>query len=139
MMSAFRSGYASDVMSTGAMIISQSLLKRLACAGYTGAERAQLENYLSGQKQVNAATPPTFIFDSYDDKVVNALNSTLFYQALVTARVPSEAHVFQKGTHGAGIAKSEPYEYVWPELFHNWLSEQGYIAERWRLIPRDGE
>ena len=90
--------------------------------GYSGAELAQLEDYLSGQKQINATTPPTFLFESFDDKVVSAQNSSLFYEALVTANVPSEAHIFQKGTHGAGIATDEPYEYVWPELFHNWLS-----------------
>jgi acetyl esterase/lipase len=102
--------------------------------GYSGAERSELENYLSGQKQVNSTTPPTFIFESFDDKVVNSQNSSLFYEALVSAGVPSEAHIFQKGQHGVGLAENEPYEYVWPELFHNWLSERGYIGAPWKLV-----
>jgi acetyl esterase/lipase len=103
--------------------------------GYTGTQRSQLEEYLSGQKQVSSTTPPTYIFESFDDKVVNSQNSSLFYEALVTAKVPSEAHIFQKGTHGAGLATTEPYEYVWPELFHNWLSERGFIPAPWKLVP----
>jgi acetyl esterase/lipase len=103
--------------------------------GYTGAELSQLEDYLSGQKQVNSTTPPTYIFESFDDKVVDSQNSILFYEALRTAKVPSEAHIFQKGTHGAGLATTEPYEYVWPELFHNWLSEQGLLPSPWKLVP----
>jgi acetyl esterase/lipase len=107
--------------------------------GYTGTVLSQLEDYLSGQKQVNSTTPPTYIFESFDDKVVDSQNSSLFYEALVTAKVPSEAHIFEKGTHGAGIATSEPYEYVWPELFHNWLSERGFIATPWKLVPEGAE
>ena len=104
--------------------------------GYGGAELSQLEDYLSGQKQVNSTTPPSYIFESFDDKVVSSQNSSLFYEALVTVMVPSEAHIFQKGTHGAaGIATDEPYEYIWPELFHNWLSEQGLIFQPWKLVP----
>jgi acetyl esterase/lipase len=101
--------------------------------GYSGAELSELENYLSGQKQANSTTPSTFIFESFDDKVVNSQNSSLFYEALVSAGVPSEAHIFQKGKHGVGLAENEPYEYVWPELFHNWLSERGYIGAPWKL------
>jgi acetyl esterase/lipase len=101
--------------------------------GYHGSELTKLEDYLSGQKQVNLTTPPAFIFESFDDKVVSSQNSSLFYEALVTAKVPSEAHIFQKGTHGAGLATTEPYEYIWPELFHNWLGERGLIAAPSRL------
>lgn len=107
--------------------------------GFTGTELVQLENYLSGQKQVSSTTPPTFIFESFDDKVVDSQNSSLFYEALVTAKVPSEAHIFQRGTHGAGLAADEPYEYVWPELFHNWLSERGLIPAPWKLVPEGQE
>ena len=95
--------------------------------GYTGTELAQLEQYLSGQKQVDANTPPTFLFESYDDKVVHAQNSSLFYEALVTAGVPSEAHIFEHGVHGDGLATGEAAEHTWPELFHNWLIERGLL------------
>jgi len=107
--------------------------------GYTSTELTQLEHYLSGQKQVNSTTPPTFLFESFDDAVVNSQNSSLFYEALVTAHVPSEAHIFQKGTHGAGLATTELYEYVWPELLHNWLSENWLIAAPWRLVPKNSD
>jgi acetyl esterase/lipase len=95
--------------------------------GYSGSELAKLEDYLSGQKQVTAHTPPTFLFESFDDKVVNSQNSSLFYEALVTAGVPSESHIFEKGKHGVGLAQEEPYEHVWPTLFHHWLAERGLV------------
>jgi acetyl esterase/lipase len=105
--------------------------------GYMGAELSQLEDYLSGQKQVSTKTPPTFLFESSDDKVVNVQNSSLFYEALVTAGVPSEAHIFEHGTHGDGLASDEPAEQVWPELFHNWLNERGLIPQAWKLVPEN--
>ncbi len=54
--------------------------------GYTGTELAQLEQYLSGQKQVNQTTPPTFLFESEDDKQISSQNSSLFIQSLNAAR-----------------------------------------------------
>ena len=68
--------------------------------GYTGAERMQLEEYLSEQKQVNGTTPPTFIFENYDDKVGSSENNSLFYEALVRAGVPSEGHILRRVSMG---------------------------------------
>jgi acetyl esterase/lipase len=95
--------------------------------GYSGDELTQLEDYLSGQKQVDSKTPPTFLFASYNDTLVNPQNSVLFYGALLAAGTPSEAHIFQKGKHGAGLAIEEPYESIWPSLFQAWLSERGLM------------
>lgn len=101
-------------------------------------ELAQLKTYLSGQKQVNSITPSTFLFESFDDAVVNSQNSSLFYEALVTAGVPSEAHIFQHGTHGAGLSTGDPVEGAGPGLFHNWLFEQGLLVPAWKLVPPAG-
>jgi acetyl esterase/lipase len=97
--------------------------------GYQGTELTQLEQYLSGQKQANKTTPPTFLFESGDDAVISSQNSSLFYEALNTAVVPSEVHIFQKGLHGDGLAKGQPEERVWPALFLNWLVTRGLLPE----------
>jgi acetyl esterase/lipase len=63
-----------DFLGLGYPVISMDLHQYAAPSshshllyGYSGSELAQLENYLSGQKQVDSHTPPTFIFTSYDD------------------------------------------------------------------------
>lgn len=89
----------------------------------------QLETYLSGQEQVNSMTPPTFLLESWDDRQISSQNSSLFYEALNTAGVPSEGHIFQKGLHGDGLAKGQPEEYIWPTRFHNWLVVGGFLPE----------
>jgi acetyl esterase/lipase len=96
--------------------------------GYSGAELSQLEQYLSGQDQVNQTTPPTFLFESQDDKQISSQNSTLFSEALNSAGVPSEVHIFEMGLHGDGLAKGQIAEHVWPRLFRTWLAERGLLA-----------
>ena len=107
--------------------------------GYKGGEREWLEDLLSLQKHVNDSTPPTFLFECFDDQVVSVQNSSLFYEALVTAKIPSEDHIFQLGHHGVGLATNEPYEYVWPELFRGWLSEIGLLPKPAPLVPETGK
>jgi len=96
--------------------------------GYTGNELINLENFLSGQKQVNSNTPPTFLFESIDDQRISSQNSLLFVKALQDAGVPHKALLFEYGKHGVGLAKYEPAEHVWPELFYNWLIERKIIS-----------
>jgi acetyl esterase/lipase len=98
-------------------------------SGYTGTQLTQLETYLSGQEQVNSMTPPTFLFESWDDMQISSQNSSLFYEALNTANVPSEGHIFQKGLHGDGLAVGQPEEYIWPLLFRNWLVALSLLPE----------
>jgi acetyl esterase/lipase len=98
--------------------------------GYTGADLNQLEHYLSGQDQVNQTTPPTFLFESQDDAQISSQNSTLFAEALNSAGVLSEVHIFATGLHGDGLARGQIAEHVWPHLFRNWLVERGLLAAK---------
>ncbi len=92
--------------------------------GYRGTERRNLEDYLSGEKNVTPSTPPVFLFESMDDQVISPHNSTLFVQALHQAGIPVEAHFFAHGEHGAGLAVGVPEEEAWPGLFRQWLVNQ---------------
>jgi acetyl esterase/lipase len=76
---------------------------------------------LSNETQVTPQTPPTFIFQTSEDKGVPAENSVAFYSALHKAGVPAEMHIFQNGPHGVGLAKSLPGAKEWPNLCKNWL------------------
>jgi acetyl esterase/lipase len=80
-------------------------------------EQAVVEN-LSDETQVTKQTPPT----------VPVMNSVMFYEALVKAGVPAEMHLFQHGSHGAGLAAANPELSVWPELLIKWMRERGLAS-----------
>jgi acetyl esterase/lipase len=77
---------------------------------------------------VTRDTPPTFWYHTFDDQTVPVEQGLRYYEALVKAGVPSEAHVFAKGPHGTGLGKSDPSLDQWPNLLENWLRAQGLLA-----------
>jgi acetyl esterase/lipase len=95
-----------------------------------GSDLRQLQNYLSGEKNVTERIPPVFLFESKDDTVISPENSLLFAAALKEHGIPTDAHIFAHGKHGAGLATDEPEERVWPTLFGRWLDQQGFFFER---------
>lgn len=60
--------------------------------------------YVSLEKRVTAATPPTFLWTTYTDEIVPMENTMLFASALRAASVPFELHVYSIGEHGLGLA-----------------------------------
>src|SRR5689334_5597972 len=87
----------------------------------------KLLHSLSNETQVTEETPPTFIFQTSEDKGVPAENAVAFYLALHKAKVPAEMHVFQNGPHGVGMAKEIPGTKEWTKLLHNWLEIRGLL------------
>jgi acetyl esterase/lipase len=55
-------------------------------------------------EQVDASTPPAFIFHTFEDEVVPVSHALAFATAMSRAEVPFELHVFQKGFHGLSLA-----------------------------------
>ena len=90
---------------------------------------AELLAKLSTDKQVTAQTPPTFLFHTNEDAGVPAENSVQFYLALRKAGVPGELHIFQKGTHGVGLAPADAALRVWPELLFTWMGGRGVLSK----------
>jgi acetyl esterase/lipase len=88
----------------------------------------KLLHNLSNETQVTSQTPPTFIFQTSEDKGVPAENAVAFYLALHKAGAPAEMHIFQNGPHGVGLAKDFPGTKEWPELCHNWLQLRGLLS-----------
>ncbi len=89
------------------------------------ASQAQLDLY-SNEKQVDAKTPPTFIVQTGDDKIVPVQNSLLFYQALLKAGVKAEMHLYQAGGHGFGLNNKSTQDY-WFDRGKNWLLLNGFL------------
>lgn len=82
------------------------------------AERALL---LSPERQVDAKTPPVFLWHTADDASVPVQNSLAFAEALARHQVPFALHVFPKGRHGLGLAEEEPEVARWAGLLEKWL------------------
>lgn len=69
---------------------------------------------------VTEQTPPSFIVQSEDDPV-HAENSTVYFLALKSAKVPAEMHVYGQGGHGYGLRRTELPVTDWPTLVETWL------------------
>ena len=78
------------------------------------------------EKQVDAQTPPTFLWHTADDGAVPVQCSLLFAQALALHKVPFELHVFPQGRHGLGLATDDPIVSQWPALCVKWLKKMGF-------------
>jgi acetyl esterase/lipase len=78
---------------------------------------------------VNNSTPPTFWWHTFDDETVPVEQGLRFYEALVKAGVPAEAHIFAHGQHGTGMGTGDPSLDQWPTLLETWLRKQGLMPE----------
>lgn len=78
---------------------------------------------------VTKQTPPTFWWHTFDDETVPVEQGLHFYEALVKAGVPAEAHIFAHGQHGTGMGTGDPSLDQWGPLLETWLRKQGLIPE----------
>jgi len=83
--------------------------------------------YLSTELQVNADTPPTFLWHTVEDPVVPVENSLLFATALRKAKVPFELHLYEKGAHGLGLPASGKSMPPWDEDLLRWLRIHAFV------------
>lgn len=89
-----------------------------------GASAAEVAKH-SPAEQVRADTPPTFVFHAMDDDAVPVGASLDWIAACRRARVPVEAHLFEKGGHGFGLhAPIDSPAAHWPELFAAWMRQR---------------
>lgn len=81
------------------------------------------------QNQVSGYTPPTFIADAFNDRVVSPMNSLLFYNALFEHHIPSALHVFPQGGHSIALRNNPGSTALWVDLCEKWLIETNVIKE----------
>ncbi|MCI1981905.1 MAG: alpha/beta hydrolase [Oscillospiraceae bacterium] len=95
------------------------------CGGDLSEEKV---NLFSLEKHVNASTPPTFLWHTYEDGAVPLENTLLFAEALRRQGIPFEYHVFQKGGHGMSLCNDEvgtpnSHAAAWFPLCAEWLGD----------------
>lgn len=83
-------------------------------------------------KKVSKNTPPMFIWHTYEDQLVDVMDSVELAAALGKNKIPFELHIFEKGEHGLALADrttarkdshKNPHIYHWFELCEEWLSD----------------
>ena len=79
---------------------------------------------------VTRDTPPTFWYHTFDDKTVPVEQGLRFYEALIKAGVPAEAHIFAHGSHGTGLGSADAALDQWPGLLEAWLRAQGLLSAK---------
>ena len=76
-------------------------------------------------------TPPTFVWTTFGDGLLDPRQSLSYASRLHAAGIPSELHVFQEGFHGLSLANEatarkpeqvNPHVAHWAELACEWLS-----------------
>jgi acetyl esterase/lipase len=88
----------------------------------------ELLQLMSVEKQVTAATPPTLLIHTQEDKTVPVENSILFFQALTRAKVPAEMYLFEHGSHGMGMKDGFGTASEWPAQAAAWLRNRGLLS-----------
>lgn len=79
-------------------------------------------------ERVRKGLPPTFVLHAADDRTVPVTNSLTLFQALKTAEVPAELHIYQEGGHGFGFSlPADNPASRWPDAFEAWLRRLKFI------------
>jgi acetyl esterase/lipase len=90
---------------------------------------AELQEFLSNEKQVTDRTPPTFLTHAKTDAVVPVEHSRMFFQALQAHHVSAELLEFPEGNHGYNGYKGREWD-AWQKRCLEWLEEQGIVRAK---------
>lgn len=82
----------------------------------------------SGELQVTAFTPPSFLVHASDDDGVSVQHSVVFYNSLIQQKVPAELHIYQAGGHGFGMHIKGSKD-KWMDRCANWMRFNGWMKK----------
>ena len=110
---------------------------KMFLTGHVGSDNEEKLNLVSCDEQVDAHTPPAFLYATVEDKLANVENVLYYGEALTKYGIPFEIHVFPKGGHGASWCddtiwakpvRGRDYNYI--RMSVEWLRELfGFIQE----------
>lgn len=79
----------------------------------------------SNELQVTADTPPTFLVQAANDKIVPVANSVNYFTALQKHGVKAEIHIYQEGGHGFGMNNPTTQD-KWMDRCYSWLANNHF-------------
>ncbi len=83
----------------------------------------ELVDRFSGELNVNAETPPTFLVHAQDDAGVPIENSILYYKALHQNKVKASLHIYPTGSHGFGFGLGKGSLDGWRDVLLGWIRD----------------
>ena len=95
--------------------LSQDEVLMSAIYGKSGPYTPEELSRYTARERVGKQTPPTVLFHSAADPMVPVGESLRLFEALQSAGIASELHVFGCGGHAYGLGEGAP-EGAWPEL-----------------------
>lgn len=113
------------------VITSGEYAHRDSFVNLLGSRYEELVLKMSLENQVNADTPPAFIWHTFTDGCVPVENSLLFAGAMRRAGISTELHMYPQGGHGLSLATAltqtpegneiEPCCQSWITLVNTWI------------------
>lgn len=74
--------------------------------------------------------PPTFLTSAGIDDAFHAKQTVEFYNALFSAGIPAELHIYGHGGHGGGIHSRDGIPFgTWHTRFVEWMADLGYLKK----------
>ncbi|MCF0111067.1 MAG: alpha/beta hydrolase [Erysipelotrichaceae bacterium] len=77
--------------------------------------------------KINENTPPTFVWQTFNDEIINGSDTIAYVNELYRHHIPVEFHLFDKGIHGISLATedvtkhSDEHVAHWSELAIEWI------------------
>jgi len=109
---------------------------RDALLGTNPAPSQALLDSLSNEMQVNAKTPPAFLFHATDDGLVSIQNPQSYFDSCVKKGVTASFIKFDHGGHGFGMADgkaqapSDAVLHAWCDSSLKWLNKMGFLTPK---------
>jgi acetyl esterase/lipase len=79
------------------------------------------------ERQVRGGMPPVFVVHTAEDRSVPVEQSVALVAALHRAGVPVEAHFYERGAHGFGMAAGLGTTSEWPARWIDWMHHHGWL------------
>ncbi len=93
-----------------------------------GENLADMGDELSPYLIAEEGTPKAFIWHTFDDNIVNVINSLEYAEKLKRINTDTELHVFPHGPHGLGLAQNNEYVSEWTKLLMRWLTLNDFFT-----------
>jgi acetyl esterase/lipase len=91
---------------------------------------ADMQEAASVEMQITAQYPPTYLWCSRTDGVVDYRNSQLLADALKAQGIPHKLRIFESGRHSAGLGKGSEVELWFDEALMFWKESTAGIKTR---------
>ena len=103
-------------------LLDENFAHRYSGKMLLGERHEELGDELSPNLIADETAPRAFIWHTFDDNVVNSINTLEYAKRLRQVGVNAEVHIYPHGRHGLGLAQDAPYVHTWTQHLLDWLA-----------------